>query len=157
MSFSEGNIVHYTTLYIVFGLPAVYMQVVIGQYSQLGATFMKHMIPIGHGFSYILAINAATDTIENGIIMGNIVMYLLSTVQEQLLWMNCPVNHNEGCWGKESIRNCSKDCINEDIEISSQVFYKYVKFSVLIALRLIKCYIGRSLCEILIWRQRNQR
>lgn len=123
-AFSDGNIVHYTTLYIVFGLPAVYMQVVIGQYSQLGATFMKHMIPIGHGFSYILAINAATDTIENGIIMGNIIMYLLSTVQAKLLWMYCPENHKEGCWGRDTSGNCTKDCINRNVQISSQVFYK---------------------------------
>lgn len=107
------------------------MQVVIGQYSQLGATFMKHMIPIGHGFSYILAINAALDTIGNGLIMGNLLMYLLICVQKQLLWMYCPTDYMQNCWGRNTMGNCTNDCINNDIELSAEVFYKYIQFFVL--------------------------
>lgn len=125
--FLDGNIFHYTVLYIVFGLPAVYMQVVIGQYSQLGVTFMKHLIPIGHGLSYILCINALIDTVVNGLIMGDIIMYTIGSLQKELLWMDCPPNHLEGCWGRNTFLNCSIDCLNESIKISSQVFYEYVQ------------------------------
>lgn len=108
------------------------MQIVVGQYSQLGATFMKHLIPIGHGFSYILAINAAVDTVENGLIMANIVMYLLSTVQQRILWMYCPLEYKENCWGKNTMDNCTKDCVGNGVEISGHVFFKYVALSIFI-------------------------
>lgn len=100
------------------------MQIVIGQYSQLGVTFMKHLMPIGHGFSYILCINAAIDSIENGVILGNIIMYLLSSVQRQILWMECPSEHKQNCFGKNTDKYCAKDCLNETMNISADIFYK---------------------------------
>lgn len=97
------------------------MQVIIGQYSHLGVTFMKYLIPIGHGLSYILCINAVIDTVINGIIMGNIIMYLLSSMQKKLPWMYCPTDM-DNCWGRDS--ECINDCLKETVQISAQVFYE---------------------------------
>lgn len=103
------------------------MQVIIGQYSQLGVSFMKHLVPIGHGFSYVLCINAVIDSIENGLVLGNIIMYLLSSVQRELLWMECPKKHMENCFGKHIIDTCQEDCLNNSMQLSSELFYTYVK------------------------------
>lgn len=98
------------------------MQVVIGQYSQLGVTFMKYLIPIGHGLSYVLCVNTMVDTVVNGLTMGDIAMYLLSTMQKRLSWMRCPQGSERGCWGKGS--NCTDECLGAGVQLSSQVFYQ---------------------------------
>lgn len=122
----DPNIIHFIVAYIVVGLPICYMQTVMGQYSLLGTTMFKYIAPISHGVGYTLLINTFVKCIYFGMLMGDFLIYLLSCMRKNLGWMICPEHALKKCWGKNNKGSCQEECINEDVEISSALFFKEI-------------------------------
>lgn len=115
------TVLHYVIFYIVSAIPLVYMQIVVGQYSQLGVIFFKYLTPIGHGIGFALCINSIWSCIVKGVFMGDFSLYFLSAMKSELPWMKCPENHPK-CW--VSSKNCTSNCFSTEKKLSSFVFWR---------------------------------
>ncbi|KAF2885826.1 hypothetical protein ILUMI_20347, partial [Ignelater luminosus] len=118
----ESSLIHYILCYILIGLPLNYLQILMGQYSQLGAIFFKHMSPVGHGIGYAFLLNSFVWCCSYGMLMADFLMYCLACIDPELKWMVCPANSTQKCWDSKS--DCMKDCINENVSISAYVYWK---------------------------------
>lgn len=116
-----ATIVHYVLFFVLIGVPAVYMQTIIGQYSQLGVLFFKYLCPIGHGIGFVLCVNTFWDCINVGVVMGDVLLYLLSAMKSELPWMKCP-DDDEKCWNFNN--NCTRNCLTSEKQISAFVFWR---------------------------------
>ena len=123
----EPCFIHHFLTYTFVGLPVYYMQVLFGQYTQLGTIIFKYMSPIGHGIGFSFIVTLFVNTIRNGLLLPEFIFYLLSTMYTELPWMECPEGRELECWTDHQINNCTKNCINEHIQLSAFVFYKYVR------------------------------
>lgn len=112
---------HYAFFYTAIGIPVVYMQVVVGQYSQLGVLFFKYLTPIGHGIGYLMCINTFWGCIYQGVNMGDISLYFLSSLESELPWMKCPETHDT-CWVTN--KNCTTNCLTSEKKLSAFVFWR---------------------------------
>lgn len=119
---ADSNIIHYIVCYLLVGLPLNYLQILMGQYSQLGAIFFKHMSPIGHGIGYAFLLNSFVWCCHYGIIMGDSLMYLMACIDSELNWMVCPNASKVRCWDMNY--DCKKNCIGEDVDTSAYVYWK---------------------------------
>lgn len=117
---------HHIVSFVVVGLPLNYMQVVMGQYSQVGIILYKHNCPIGHGVGYALLFNSFLWCCYYGIQMADFLMYFLACIDVQLHWLVCPKGAQSRCWSANS--ECYQNCLSENISIASYVYWKYLLF-----------------------------
>lgn len=117
------SILNYVVFYFVLALPMVYMQIIVGQYSQLGVVFFKHLTPIGHGIGFVLCINTFWSCILKSVVMADVSLYLLSSLKAELPWMKCPPN-NKNCWVVNGA--CTRNCFTPDKNLSAFVFWQYL-------------------------------
>lgn len=99
----------------------VYMQVVVGQYSQLGVLFFKYLTPIGHGIGFLMCINTFWACINQGVNMGDVSLYFLSAMETELPWMKCPKD-NDNCWVFD--KACVSNCLTPEKNLSAFVFWR---------------------------------
>lgn len=126
VDFSDPTIIHFVVVYLLAGLPLFYMQVVMGQYTQLGVSVFKYLAPIGHGIGYTMLLNALLRCTYYGVLMADFAMFFITSVRAELQWMVCPEGSEDYCWGLNDMKYCNSNCINENTEPSSFLFYKYV-------------------------------
>lgn len=98
------------------------MQIIVGQYSQLGVIFFKYLTPIGHGIGLAMCINTFWSCIDLGVSMGDVSLYFLSAMKAELPWMKCPENEDK-CW--VSSGDCEENCFTKDMKLSALFFWRY--------------------------------
>lgn len=102
------------------------MQVVLGQYSELGVTVFKYLAPIGHGLGYTLVVNSFLRCAYIGLLLADFIIYLLASFQRELQWMICPENSAKYCWGLNNMKNCTNRCLSRGIDTSAFIYWKYI-------------------------------
>lgn len=97
--FLELNLVQYFMAYVFVGVPLYYMQMFLGQYTQVGMVHLRHMVPFGHGVIYTALITVFLYTIKYGMFFGDLCLYFLLAWQKHLPWMMCHNQEKNRKWG----------------------------------------------------------
>lgn len=86
----------------------MYMQIFLGQYTQMGMFYLKYCIPLFKGLAHAFMICVLLDSILAGSIMTDELMYFLLSFQEVLPWSKCPEEYKHLCiFNKTSSKNYS--------------------------------------------------
>lgn len=120
MRFSDTGFTQYTVWTIFFCLPLLYMQLLLGQYTQLGTILFKYLSPIGHGVGFVLISNLFLKTIRNSLLLNDSVFYFMSSFRSELQWMNCSPRYKIPCWDKS--KKC-KNCINSTYYMPGYIYF----------------------------------
>ncbi|GJQ87549.1 hypothetical protein Trydic_g4820 [Trypoxylus dichotomus] len=124
---TELNLVQYFISYIVVGIPLYYMQMFLGQYTQMSMVHLRHMIPFGHGLIYTSLIIVFLYTIKYGMSLGDYFLYFLLSWQRNLPWMICHsgnINREWGnCFNGFSNLECVGNCQLNKTYTSAYLYY----------------------------------
>lgn len=105
---------------VIVGLPLLYMQVMLGQYTQMGVILFKHLVPIGHGLAHSFIGNVFLKSVARGMFISTLLVYLLTSFNTELEWLRCPKSHNNTCWAPNV--PCANNCL-ADRNISAYVYF----------------------------------
>ncbi|GJQ77219.1 DAT [Trypoxylus dichotomus] len=94
----SGNMVQFFFVYILFGIPMVYMQVIMGQYTQMGLVVYRHLIPIGHGLAYVYILLIFGKIVDISMDLSAYLLYFLMIFRSKLDWLICPPEYEAECW-----------------------------------------------------------
>ncbi|GJQ77218.1 hypothetical protein Trydic_g14887 [Trypoxylus dichotomus] len=94
---NDPNFLQYFLSFLLFGMPIVYMQIALGQYTQMGMFYFKYCIPLFKGLAYTFMVCVLLQTILAGFIMTDKLMYFLLTFQTTLPWSQCPDEYEGLC------------------------------------------------------------
>lgn len=106
------------------------MQLVIGQYTQLGPIHFKCLNPLTHGLGYMFMLTCMIETICATWNLNDNVLYFLLSMQKQLQWMICRPSFKDHCLGAEEIKNCTK-CLKPNSELSAYLYWRYCRCFIL--------------------------
>lgn len=124
IGFSAYQPLHCLITSLFFALPLIYIQLLIGQYTQLGVTCIKYLVPIAHGVHYILSLITIVNAYLMGTDMADFFMYFLNCMQANMQWMYCPPDSEDRCWGAEYAGDCNETCIKPNMHLSAYIFWK---------------------------------
>lgn len=120
---------HTVVSFYFVGLPMTYMQIILGQYSQLGLTNIRYICPLAHGLEYNIVIVCIEKTFHFAMAIGSFYFYFVNSTRRKVPWLICPAHHNGTCWDLgHSWATCKKSCINKTVTLSTIVYYKQVLF-----------------------------
>lgn len=124
----EPNLLQYLTMLVFLGLPVVYMQVYLGQYTQMGVLNLRQCLPIARGLSMSLVINGLLQVIKLGLLMTDFLMYFLVCLQTELPWTHCHADYKNQCYFMDK-SVISKEKINfnrNDTFPPAYVYWRYI-------------------------------
>ncbi|GJQ74225.1 putative solute carrier family 6 [Trypoxylus dichotomus] len=116
----NAGFTQYTIWTIFFCLPFIYMQFLLGQYTQLGTILFKYLSPIGHGVAYVLISNLFLKTLRNSLLLNDSVVYFMSSFRRELQWTNCSPVYKIPCWDHN--KKC-KNCINSTYYMPGYIYF----------------------------------
>lgn len=85
----KPTIYHLVILNIIFGLPIVYMQLIIGKFARTGCLFFSRFMPIACGLGYSMFTVCLFQSFGYAIMLANILYYFVMTFAAHLPWMTC--------------------------------------------------------------------
>lgn len=118
----EPNVLQFAVVYAFIGLPLVYIQVVIGQYTQMSIIFIKYMCPIAHGVAYTALLNILSHAIERSIYLAIFMVYMLTSLRTDLQWLVCSQEFADICWNGNN-GNCTANCLTNKT-LSAEIYYR---------------------------------
>ncbi|XP_022919585.1 sodium-dependent dopamine transporter-like [Onthophagus taurus] len=125
----DPGVYHFIIAVCFFALPVYYMQLLLGQYTQLGVISLKYLSPIAHGVAIVFIMNLFLRTIRQSILLDDAIVYFITSMQSELQWLMCPPkNDREGCQKVpcyDGVVNCSNLlCGNgTKLHLSAEIFY----------------------------------
>lgn len=119
---SDAGLFQHIVVYIFVILPLIYMQLTIGQYTQMGPIHFKHINPLMHGLGYVFIITCMIEIIQTNTYLADNLLYFLLTLQQELQWMICR-GYKETCLDYKAIHSCH-DCVKENTDLSAQLYWK---------------------------------
>lgn len=81
------GLLHFTLSYIFIGLPIMYFQVLMGQYSKLGPIHVYKICPILFGIGYTMIFSMFVKCISFGIQQADLLIYALTTFRTKLRYV----------------------------------------------------------------------
>ncbi|KAK9695435.1 Sodium:neurotransmitter symporter family [Popillia japonica] len=88
--------------FLFFGMPIMYMQIVLGQYTTMGMFNLRYCIPLSRGLPYSFMVSVFLETLLTGYFMTDELMYFLLSFQTVLPWTVCPKYQNISCLNGKS-------------------------------------------------------
>lgn len=98
------------------------MQLVIGQFTQLGPMQFRHLNPLTHGIGYMFIINTAIKCIRFGLQLVDFCLYLLMSIQPDLEWTKCPKTKKYKCWDNSKLHETEP--VEAGTKLSAYLFWK---------------------------------
>lgn len=112
---------HALVCLLLVGLPLQYMQTVVGQYSQSSAALLKNMTPIAHGIVYSYLLVSFLRLIQEAVLAGDAILYLLNSMQSELPWLSCEKFSADNCWFGYECKNAP--CLNENVTLAASKYW----------------------------------
>lgn len=122
----DVGLFHHVIVYIFAVLPLLYMQLIIGQYTQVGPINFRYINPLTHGLSYMFILACILEIVLSATYLIDSMMYLLLSMQKHLEWMECRDEYEEVCLGTHEIEHCSNCDMNNTV-LSAFLYWSYVK------------------------------
>lgn len=112
----------YILLLIFVGKPMFFLEVALGQYSNLGPTAVWKLFPIGKGIGFAMVILSLTVAIYYNIVMSYTLLYMAQSFRAVLPWSEC-----FEWWGADS--NCYTRSANQSrcVDVVSKLEIAYMK------------------------------
>ncbi|XP_065167552.1 sodium-dependent neutral amino acid transporter B(0)AT1-like isoform X2 [Atheta coriaria] len=123
------NIFQVLIAYLIVGIPIGYMEIVLGQYTNMGVFHIKHLMPIAQGMSYTFILQVLATTTLSTILMTQYLNYAMiigarSLHGQGLPWLECPKNYSDICYNPQSPCEGDEPCINETRHLSTKIYMK---------------------------------
>lgn len=99
------------------------MQLVIGQFTQLGPIHFKYINPLTHGLGYMFMINTGIKCIRFGLQLVDFYLYLLMSLARILAWTKCPPRTDLKCWDVSKLEQ-KNYVIEPGTQLSAYIFWK---------------------------------
>ncbi|EDV20633.1 uncharacterized protein TRIADDRAFT_31455 [Trichoplax adhaerens] len=88
-------LVAYFVIYIIIGIPILFMELAIGQYAQMGSLqMMAHLFPILKGVGYAMIICSFGTAIYYNVMIAWSCNFLFASMQSELPWAGCEHDWN---------------------------------------------------------------
>merc|ERR1712241_1638229 len=101
---------------ILVGKPMYYMEVALGQFSQLGPVAVWKMVPIGRGIGFAMCTLCVIVAIYYNVIMSYCLRYIFACFTSKLPWEECGEWANENCYEREGNDTSAKPACGEDCQ-----------------------------------------
>ena len=82
-------LIAYVILLVLVGKPMYFMEVALGQFSQLGPLAVWKLSPIGRGIGFAMCTLSLIVAIYYNVIMGYCLHYIFASFAKTLPWASC--------------------------------------------------------------------
>jgi len=111
-------LIPYLVMLAIFGLPAMFFELSLGQYFGVGpAKLFGSIRPWANGIGWAMAVTAFLFVIYYNMIIAWTIFYIFSGFTSNLPWARCPVNGSKECFSLEQDLECIES------SNSTQIFY----------------------------------
>lgn len=118
--------IHDIIITLFLGMPLMYMEIILGQYTSLGTTQLVYLSPISHGLGYTLLTAVLLRSLRACYVLTDSLLYFLISFQSNLQWLLCPPKTRNKCWDPEYVNLCSGKCNFNNKEMSSIYYWRKV-------------------------------
>ncbi|XP_065156683.1 sodium-dependent nutrient amino acid transporter 1-like isoform X2 [Atheta coriaria] len=122
--FQKLNFVQDLIIYFLVGIPISYVQLILGQYTNIGIFLIRRMLPVAQGISYTYFLTIFTLTIIIVTEMEtNLVYLILALSPSEDVWNLCPPKYKNVCWDFKVNCTVEKPCMDANKLLPTYIFW----------------------------------